>query len=145
MSGHHRSTVPVLTDVLQVHNVDETGAGAPMQEAAMAAPGDRWPPPARTMALFGHDVADAAPQGSPVSTTASTAEAALVARILEDVQRQVDLRIEHQLNAALMPAVEKLTATFASDARQAIAESLRDVVQRAVAQELERVRAVDRK
>ena len=143
MSGHRRSTVPVLTDVLQIHGDDAPAIAAPMQEAALAPLNERWPAPGRS--LLGAEPSDpSAKPGVPTSPSAARlADDALVEKVLEDVQRQVDLRIEHQLNAALAPVIEKLTSTLAADARVAIAESLREVVQRAVAQELDRIRAVD--
>ena len=65
----------------------------------------------------------------------------LSVRILEDVQRQIDLMIEHQLGAAVAPAMAQLTQEFALAAREAVSQSLREVIQRAVKQELDRVRA----
>lgn len=143
MSGHRRSTVPVLTDVLQIHGDDAPAIAAPMQEAALAPQNERWPVPGRSLHRAEPSVPGAQPGVSASPSTTKLADDALVEKVLQDVQRQVDLRIEHQLNAALAPIIEKLTSTLAADARLAIAESLRDVVQRAVAQELDRIRAVD--
>lgn len=65
----------------------------------------------------------------------------LIERVLVDVQRQVDLMIEHRLATALEPSIERLTQAFAIEARHALHAALRDVVERAVRQELDRVRA----
>lgn len=75
------------------------------------------------------------------SASGVQAEQALVERILVDVQRQLDLMIEHQLTAALEPSIQRLTQTLALEARQALWASLSDVVRRSVRQEIERIRA----
>lgn len=66
---------------------------------------------------------------------------ALVERVLTDVQRQVDLLIEHRLARALEPSIDRLTQAFAIEARHALHTALREVVERAVRQELDRIRA----
>ncbi|HJV60148.1 MAG TPA: hypothetical protein VJ743_04335 [Albitalea sp.] len=68
-------------------------------------------------------------------------EEQLVQRVLADVQRQVDLVLEHRLREALAPALARLTDALVREARNDLASTLREVVTRAVAQELSRHRA----
>jgi len=60
--------------------------------------------------------------------------------ILTDVQRQVDQLLEVRLREALAPAITRLTDALVREARGELASSLRDIVARAVAQELSRHR-----
>jgi alkylhydroperoxidase family enzyme len=61
-------------------------------------------------------------------------------QILADVQRQVEQMLEVRLREALTPALTRLTDALVRDARGELASSLRDMVARAVAQELSRHR-----
>lgn len=115
-----RTMVPVLTEVLEVSQDDEPPAAPPMLDAVVMLPAD---PPAAVEA--------AAPRID---------EEALVIAVLDDVQRQVDLMIEHHVVRALEPALQALTAELVTSARKALADGLRDVVRQAVKQETERVR-----
>ncbi len=133
MTSRRQPSVPVLTDVLQLQRDDEPALPKPMLDT-MVAP---------------HPMVEAASRGTSafepqsLSPHASTLnEAQLSERILADVQRQIDLMIEHQLGAALSPVLSKLTQDFALAAREAVSQSLREVIERAVKQELDRVRAV---
>jgi len=65
----------------------------------------------------------------------------LVAQVLADLQRQIDLMIETRMREALTPALARLTDALVREARGELASTLRDVVTRAVAQELSRHRA----
>lgn len=69
-----------------------------------------------------------------------TPEDQLVERILADLQRQVDLVLEHRLREMLAPALTRLTDALVRESRAELASTLRDVVARAVAQELSRHR-----
>jgi len=64
----------------------------------------------------------------------------LVARVLTDMQRQLDLMLESRMREALSPALTRLTDALVREVRAELASTLRDVVQRAVAQELSRHR-----
>ncbi|URI06662.1 hypothetical protein MW290_12215 [Aquincola tertiaricarbonis] len=64
----------------------------------------------------------------------------LTQRVLADVQRQIDLMLEYRLREALAPAMARLTEALVHEARSELASTLRDVVARAVAQELGRQR-----
>lgn len=64
----------------------------------------------------------------------------LTQRVLADVQRQIDLMLEYRLRESLAPAMARLTEALVHEARSELATTLRDVVARAVAQELARQR-----
>ena len=64
----------------------------------------------------------------------------LTQRVLADIQRQVELMLDYRLREALAPLLARATDGLVRDARQELASTLRDVVARAVAQELSRHR-----
>jgi hypothetical protein len=169
MTTARPSTVPVLTDVLQVH-ADEHVSTGPMVESALAPQQDRVggaqgatagaagaaaspfvpynpaPRPVSNSTVSAADMANLAAAGSGTPTPAAPSaldEGAIVARVLDDLQRQIDLALEHQLTRALEPALQRLTQAMAVEAREAVGVALRDLVQRAVKLELDRVRAAD--
>ncbi|WP_280150377.1 hypothetical protein [Piscinibacter sp. XHJ-5] len=95
------------------------------------------PPPGKVPTLtevIRHEasVAQAAPPTS--------AEQELVQRVLANVQRQVDLMLEQRLREAMAPALARLTDALLRETRTELASTLRDMVARAVAQELSRHR-----
>jgi hypothetical protein len=71
---------------------------------------------------------------------AEVSEDDLVARVLTDVQKQIDLMLESRLREMLAPALARLTDALVRESRAELASTLRDVVARAVAQELSRHR-----
>ncbi len=82
---------------------------------------------------------------APVMPTAAIAlapniEEQLIERIWADLQRQVDLMLEYRLRETLAPILSRATDAVIRDTRQQLASTLRDVVARAVAQELSRHR-----
>ena len=64
----------------------------------------------------------------------------LVQRLLTDLQRQIDLMLEVRMREVLAPVLTRATDALVRDARSELASTLRDVVARAVAQELSRHR-----
>ena len=64
----------------------------------------------------------------------------LVQRVLVDLQRQIDLMLEVKLREVLTPALTRATDALLREARAELASTLRDVVSRAVEQELSRHR-----
>lgn len=111
----------------------------------------RGAPPQRVPTLT--EVVQLAPP-RPVETLSETAsappvvrpgapsfdEAAVTRRVLEEVQRQIDLMLEYRLREALGPMLARVSDTLIREARDELASTLRDVVARAVAQEVERHR-----
>jgi plasmid replication initiation protein len=67
----------------------------------------------------------------------------LVERVLADVSRQVELMLEYRLRETLTPVLARATDALVREARNELAQTLRDVIARAVAQELARHRGRD--
>ena len=64
----------------------------------------------------------------------------MVQNVLAEVQRQVELMLEYRLREVLTPLLTRAADTLIREARSELASTLRDVVARAVAQELARHR-----
>lgn len=67
-------------------------------------------------------------------------EEALTERILVSLQRQIELMLEYRVRESLAPVLTRAADGLIQDARVELASSLRDVVSRAVAQEVARLR-----
>ena len=90
-------------------------------------------------------LARAAPAASPASRSgdlveALPSEAQLVQRVLADLQRQTDLMLDYRLREVLTPLLARATDNLIREARGELASTLRDMVARAVAQEMARHR-----
>lgn len=105
--------VPTLTEVVALPEVQPT--------AAVVAPPVAVPP-------------------MPAAAARPLDEDELVQRVLSDVQRQVELMLEVKLREALAPVLTRATDALMREARNELASTLREVVARAVAQELARHR-----
>lgn len=68
------------------------------------------------------------------------ADEQLVQGVLIEVQRQVELMLDYRLREVLTPLLTRAADGIVRDARAELASTLRDVVARAVAQELARHR-----
>ena len=68
------------------------------------------------------------------------AEEKMVDALLAEVQQQVELMLEYRLREVLTPLLARACDGIVRDARTELASTLRDVVARAVAQELSRHR-----
>ncbi len=73
-------------------------------------------------------------------TPAELADDQLVRAVLQDLQRHVDLMLEYRLRASLTPVLTQMADNLVRELRQELASTLRDVVKRAVSQELVRRR-----
>jgi hypothetical protein len=116
--------VPTLTEVV---DWQDSAAPAsipvePVGEAAIADPA----------------LVAAAPAEPPLAKLPTESE--LIEQVLVQVQRQLDLMIEYRMREALTPLLARATDNLVRDARNELASTLRDVVARAVAQELTRQR-----
>ena len=145
-SGMPPDRVPTLTEVVPwpaervpadgvAVAVAAAGAGAgagSVAEAALAP----IPTSVPVLAL----TALAEPPPIPAASPAIT-EAQLTHRILTDVQRQIDLMLEYRLREALAPVLARATDNLVRESRSELASTLRDVVARAVAQEMSRHRS----
>jgi len=71
---------------------------------------------------------------------APLSEDVIVQRVLADVQRQLDLVFEYKLRELLAPTLARIADSLIRDTRNELATTLREIVTRAVAQELQRTR-----
>ena len=117
--------VPTLTEVVVMP--DPTTL-SPLDPAAEAMPFEA-----------GSFVPEAHPAAAPAHV-ASIGDEELIQRVLADLQHQVELMLEYRLREVLGPILTRATDSIIRDARAELASTLRDVVARAVAQELSRHR-----
>jgi len=68
-------------------------------------------------------------------------EARIIDAVIGGLQPRIDLMLEYRLREALAPVLARASDAIVRDARGELAQTLRDVVARAVAQELARRRA----
>ncbi|MDP9044669.1 MAG: hypothetical protein M3O01_07655, partial [Pseudomonadota bacterium] len=95
--------------------------------------------------------ATAVPEPNPVRAEADVvavpmpplrmAEDQVIQGVLAEVQRQVELMLEYRVREVLTPLLQRAADHFVRDARTELASTLRDVVSRAVAEELARRRS----
>ena len=124
--------VPTLTEVVEPHL-----SPPPMAEPPQPlAPADALQAEVQASPAAAAELAPPArpPEPPPFD------EAQLIERVLADLQRQVELMLEYRLREVLTPALQRATDALVRDARVELASTLRDVVARAVAQELLRHR-----
>lgn len=119
--------VPTLTEVVRIPEPVPAATATPVStpEPAYARTEPAPLPPIAGVAV---------PAAAPID------EEALVQRVLADLQRQIDLMLEVKLREVLTPALTRATDALMREARTELASTLRDVVSRAVAQELSRHR-----
>jgi len=117
-------SLPILSDALTIDLTPTTGAPPP----AVASP--------TTLPLLSVDVPES------VLRTRQIDEDILTQRVLEDLQRQVDLMLEYRLRAAVEPLVQQAIDVLRDSARAELASTLHEIVARAVSQELIRHRAL---
>jgi len=113
--------VPTLTEVV-----------AWPEPAAPSMPASSGDAPARAAAESGSGAAHAA--------VPSLNEDQLTQRVLIDLQRQMDLMLDYRLREVLTPLLARAADGLVREARSELASTLRDIVERAVAQELARHR-----
>jgi hypothetical protein len=65
-------------------------------------------------------------------------EEQITQRVLSDLQRHVDLMVEYRLRESLSPLLTRLADNMVREVREELSSTLRDVVRRAVTQELAR-------
>jgi hypothetical protein len=78
---------------------------------------------------------------APLLASALLQEARIAEQVLVRLQPQIDVLFEHRMRDALAPALTRLTTALADEARKQLAAVLREVVARAVAEEVARHRA----
>lgn len=114
-------TVPTLTEVVDWHDPSQAAAGNSPQPSG------------------GFD--ESMVMSSAMAPVASVlSEEQLSQRVLADLQHQIDLMIEVRLREVLTPLLQRTADSLVRDARGELASTLREIVARAVAQELARHR-----
>jgi hypothetical protein len=121
--------VPTLTEVVEIARA---APAAVVSADALAVSGSSPSPLPQPVAGHGHDMAGRPP--------ASFNEDQLIERVLADLQRQVELMLEYRMREVLAPALARVADALVRDARVELASTLRDMVARAVAQEMSRHR-----
>jgi hypothetical protein len=84
--------------------------------------------------------ADLAGEAAMRSMALRMPEQQLIQNVLVEVQRQIELMLEYRMREVLAPMLSRATDSLIREARAELASTLRDVVSRAVAQELARHR-----
>jgi hypothetical protein len=124
--------VPTLTEVVQF---DAPTAPAPPEPDTAADAAERAEP---------GEPGEPAPDWSQTVVLTPGAslpdEAQLTQNILADLQRQIDLMLEYRLREAIGPALARTADALIREVRTDLAASMRELVARAVAQELARHR-----
>ena len=117
--------LPTLTEVIELG----TSASEPSVELEATQPSE----PALAAAIKS--------ETTPAAAAPVIDEEQIVQRVLIDLQRHSDLMFEYRLRETLAPALARLTDALIRDVRDELAATLRDVVSRAVSQELARHRS----
>jgi hypothetical protein len=121
LSRPHPAQVPTLTEIIE----EPTLASPAVPPAAPIPATTPTPPPA-----------PAADTG--VSTP--VLEGQLAQRVLTDVQRQIDGMLEFRLREALSPVLARHSEAIVRELKDELARTMRDVVNRSVAQEVAKLR-----
>jgi hypothetical protein len=127
-------SVPVLTEVVVMPKA------APVPDSEYPAIGsDSGFPPTEPGRL--DELAAAPPTTAlrPAPPQPIIDETALTQRVLADLDKQLDLMFEHRLRETLAPVLARTTDTLVREMRNQLALSLREMVARAVALELDRL------
>lgn len=77
---------------------------------------------------------------APLLASALLQESRIAEQVLVRLQPQIDVLFEHRMRDALAPHLTRLTTALADEARRQLAAVLREVVARAVAEEVARHR-----
>ena len=115
-------TVPTLTEVVDWPDPTQAPVGNSPQP----------------MGGFDESVVMSSATAAPVASVLS--EEQLSQRVLADLQHQIDLMIEVRLREVLTPLLQRTADSLVRDARGELASTLREIVARAVAQEMARHR-----
>ena len=131
--------VPTLTEVV---DWPETAAATLSSDEPQVAPGTGDTGESLRDAPVATPAADAAAAPAPErsGTVVGVNDAELSERVLAEVQRQIDLMLDYRLREVLTPLLSRLADNLVRETRAELASTLREVVTRAVAQELARHR-----
>jgi len=125
--------LPVLTEV-----VDWPSDGVAEAQADLPVAPDEPPIALAPPVVPGPPV----PPAPPVAQAVAEPEDARAVEdaVMAELQQRVDLMFEYRLREALAPTLARVTDLLIREAREEVALTLRDVVSRAVAQEIARRR-----
>jgi 3-oxoacyl-ACP reductase-like protein len=135
--------LPVLTDILvpgQIPSGMRTtpGAGGSHPERPAAAPA----PVAAPLAAAPASAAHAAGSKETIPNAAlATLETQVTERVLRSLQTRIDTVIDQRLRATVGSLLEQALSGLGEELKLSVRETLKDAVQRAVAQEISRIRA----
>lgn len=115
-------TVPTLTEVVDWPDPSQAPAGNSPQP----------------LGGFDESMVMSSATGAPAASLLS--EEQMSQRVLADLQHQIDLMIEVRLREVLTPLLQRTADSLVRDARGELASTLREIVARAVAQEMARHR-----
>ena len=143
----HPANVPTLTEVIEFNPDDGQLLPVPaVVESPLLAPDiDFSPMPLAEVASSQSMVPLASiphvvPARQVEVTEPEVSEVQLSQRILTDVQRQIDSMLEFRLRESMQPLLAQFTETLMQDLRDELSRTMRDVVTRAVAQEVAKLR-----
>lgn len=132
--------LPTLTEVVQPPAWEPPGgAPAPGETVAPAvappAPTARSPDPA--VAPIPEHLSRPVPRADQLAILGQR----VTMQVLLDVQRRTDVMLERRLREVLDPALRRLSDALIAELRLELARGVREMVQKAVADELARIRA----
>ncbi len=129
--------LPVLTDILVPGQLPTgvTAPAPPLPTPALAPMG--MTSGMRTAPGPGGSAVERALPGSPWAAV----ENEVYERVLKNLQGRIESTIDQRLRETVAQGLEKSLAGLHADLKVSVREALRDVVQRAVAQEISRIRA----
>ena len=126
------AAVPTLTEV--VARAESTAVDVRLDEGPMG----------EATVVVLPDAQALAPPSEPTARStvapAPRGETQFVHDVLADVQRQVELMLEYRMRESLAPILARATDMMIRDARSQLANTLHEMVARAVAQEMARHR-----
>ena len=126
-TGQPSGRVPTLTEVVVLPDTPAVPMPMPLEADVMVPAPDAAVTPLQS------------PQSSQQATPIDEEE--MIQRVLADVQHQVDLMLEYRLREVFTTILTRATDSVIREARSELASTLRDVVARAVAQEMSRHRS----
>lgn len=113
----------------------------PFAPMAPATSSPAVPPPLRAAPVAAVPLAAPVAAPRPAPAGLSFDEAQMTQRVLVEVQRQIDGMLEYRLREALAPILARTSEALVRELRQELSKTMRDVVSRAVAQEVVRQRS----
>ena len=124
--------LPVLTEELEAAPAVPAAASVPVPSAT---PEPALPLPTPAAAVTPADTPAAPPMEASLDAHAIEEE------VLAELAQRIDLMFEYRLREALAPTLARAADLLIREAREEVALTLRDVVSRAVAQQIARRRA----